>query len=91
MKFIGREKELAALNVLLKKRSASIAVIRGRRRIGKSRLIEEFTNDKNCWLFSGLNPVKEMTHQRQLDAFADRMSQVLNMPKLQATGWSDLF
>ena len=40
--FVGREKELEKLNVFLKKKSASLIVIRGRRRIGKSRLIEEF-------------------------------------------------
>ena len=42
MKFIGRKKELERLELLHKKNSASLVVIRGRRRIGKSRLIEEF-------------------------------------------------
>ena len=46
MKFIGRKKELESLNLLLKKKSASIVVIRGRRRVGKSRLIKEFVSDK---------------------------------------------
>ena len=42
MEFIGRKKELEDLNLLLRKKSASLVVIRGRRRIGKSRLIQEF-------------------------------------------------
>ena len=40
--FIGRKAELKILTRLANKRSASLVVIRGRRRIGKSRLIEEF-------------------------------------------------
>ena len=42
-KFIGRKEELQTLKNLLKKRSASLIVIKGRRRIGKSRLLEEFS------------------------------------------------
>jgi AAA+ ATPase superfamily predicted ATPase len=41
-KFIGREAELARLKGLLDNRSASLIVVRGRRRIGKSRLLSEF-------------------------------------------------
>jgi AAA+ ATPase superfamily predicted ATPase len=37
-KFIGRKQELQTLKNLLYKRSASLIVIKGRRRIGKSRL-----------------------------------------------------
>lgn len=40
--FVGRKKELQQLSLLLKKASASLIVVKGRRRIGKSRLIEEF-------------------------------------------------
>ncbi len=42
MPFIGREYELEILRDLLSMRVASLAVIKGRRRIGKSRLVEEF-------------------------------------------------
>ena len=91
MRFIGRKRELEELNILLKKRSASLVVIRGRRRIGKSRLISEFTKDKNCWNFSGLTPAKGITKERQLITFVDQMAENLKMPKLQPTGWYDLF
>jgi len=40
--FVGRAVELANLQRLFNKKFASLAVITGRRRIGKSRLIEEF-------------------------------------------------
>ena len=91
MRFIGRKKELEDLNRLLKKKSASLAVIRGRRRIGKSRLIKEFAEGKKNWIFSGLLPVRGITKQGQIDAFAAQMSQNLRMPKLKAAGWDEIF
>ena len=39
MAFIGRKEELKQLNMLFKKNTASLVVVKGRRRIGKSRLI----------------------------------------------------
>lgn len=91
MKFIGRKKELASLELLLKKKSASLVVIRGRRRVGKSRLIKEFVLDKNSWIFSGLPPVPGITKQRQLDAFSVQLSQNLSIPKMQVSDWIEHF
>jgi len=91
MKFIGRKKELESLELLLKKKSASMVVIRGRRRIGKSRLIKEFVSGKKSWVFSGLPPVPHITKQRQLDAFSVQIAQNLNMPKIQVSEWIEHF
>lgn len=91
MKFIGRKKELESLELLLKKKSASMVVIRGRRRVGKSRLIKEFSAGKKSWAFSGLPPVPGITKQRQLDAFSAQISQNLNMPKIQVSEWIEHF
>lgn len=91
MKFIGRKKELESLELLHKKKSASMVVIRGRRRVGKSRLIKEFVLDKKSWIFSGLPPVPKITKQRQLDAFSAQISQNLNMPKIQVSEWIEHF
>ena len=44
-KFIGRQPERKLLEDLLLKQTASLVVVYGRRRIGKSRLIEEFANE----------------------------------------------
>lgn len=41
-KFIGRKKELDLLGGELNQHRARLIVIRGRRRIGKSRLVQEF-------------------------------------------------
>ncbi len=91
MKFIGREEELEQLNQLFKKKSASLVVIRGRRRIGKSRLIKEFLKGKNSWLFSGLPPTKDSTKQSQTEEFAKQMARNLGMPKLRTDDWGELF
>lgn len=59
--FFGRELELQAINKLLKKRSASLVVIQGRRRIGKSRLIEKFAEKLPFYTFSGIAPTEDTT------------------------------
>lgn len=46
--FIGRATELNELNKLYNKTSFQMAVIYGRRRIGKTRLIQEFMKDKSA-------------------------------------------
>ena len=46
--FFGRDETIDQLNGLLKKRVASLVTCRGRRRIGKSTLIEVFANRAKC-------------------------------------------
>jgi len=48
MKFIGREDHLEKLDALWRKQTASLAVVSGRRRIGKSTLVEEFARRSGC-------------------------------------------
>ena len=50
--FIGREYELKTLIRFLKKQTASLIVIKGRRRIGKSRLVAEFATRNKIKLLS---------------------------------------
>lgn len=57
--FIGRRVELERLQALYKKKTSSLVVVKGRRRIGKSRLILEFVKtigNKTFWSFAGLAP-----------------------------------
>ena len=56
--FVGRKRELQMLGELFKKKSASLVVIRGRRRIGKSRLAQEFAQKTPHFVFSGLPPAR---------------------------------
>ncbi|MBQ9768120.1 MAG: ATP-binding protein [Lachnospiraceae bacterium] len=52
--FIGREHELKALNNLYASNKFEFAVIYGRRRVGKTALINEFVGDKKTIYFMGV-------------------------------------
>ncbi len=89
--FIGRERELEKLRDLERGDKACLVVIKGRRRIGKSRLAAEFAKDKRLLSFSGLAPVPGVTAQNQRDVFARQFSSHFNLPPLTFTDWSDAF
>ncbi len=52
--FIGREKELTALNGLYNSDKFEFVVIYGRRRVGKTELIKHFIDDKSAIYFTGV-------------------------------------
>ena len=52
--FIGRGRELSALEKLYKSDKFEFAVIYGRRRVGKTALINKFIDDKNAIYFMGV-------------------------------------
>mgnify|MGYP000739251791 FL=1 len=64
--FIGRERELQTLNSLYNSNRFEFAVIYGRRRVGKTALINEFTKDKDTIFFTGI----ETTAKENLDNFS---------------------
>lgn len=88
--FIGRKSELNALKGLLSKRVASLVVIRGRRRIGKSRLVEEFAHCfPTCYIFSGIPPEKGVTAATQRKEFL-RQLQRYKIPAYNSDDWGNL-
>jgi len=89
--FVGRQDELQRLGDLIGKKTASLVVIKGRRRIGKSRLVEEFSHGHVFYQFSGLAPVGGITAQHQRDEFSHLLNQQTGLPKLQTNDWSELF
>ncbi len=54
--FIGRKSAIKRLKLFLDRKTASLVVVKGRRRIGKSRLIEEFAAGYRFLHFAGLPP-----------------------------------
>ena len=88
--FIGREPEMARLKGLLSKRSGSLIVVRGRRRIGKSRLLAEFGKEMKSFFFSGVPPTKETTAQIQREEFAKQLERV-GVPGIKSDDWGNLF
>lgn len=92
--FIGRKQELNRLKLLHSKSSPNLIVIKGRRRVGKSRLVEEFAlqnPDSHLWNFSGLVPQKGISAQDQRDFFAKQLALFLNIPAMTFLDWSSAF
>ena len=89
--FIGRKKELEQLELLQRKKSSSLIVVKGRRRVGKSRLIREFASKTRFLRFSGIPPEEKITDQIQRDVFAHQLGEQLGLPGLIASDWADLF
>ncbi len=89
--FIGREKELLALHGLSSLQRACLVVIRGRRRIGKSRLVQEFAKDYKLLSFAGLAPIKGVKAQDQRNNFARQITTNFGVPPVQFADWSDAF
>jgi AAA+ ATPase superfamily predicted ATPase len=92
--FIGRQQELEKLQALHRKAVPSLVVLKGRRRIGKSRLIAEFaskTPEIKLWSFSGLAPQEGITAQTQRDYFARQLALFLKVPPLTFQDWNDAF
>ena len=64
--FIGREQELNTLNKLYHSDKFEFVVIYGRRRVGKTALISEFSKDKDTIFFTGV----ETNAKQNLDNFS---------------------
>jgi AAA+ ATPase superfamily predicted ATPase len=91
--FIGRKEELEIFGSLIKKKTASLVVVKGRRRIGKSRLIEEFARRYSFdafYSFSGVVPTEKTTARSQRDEFSSQLGKQ-GFPKVKAEDWNDLF
>ncbi len=89
--FIGRNPEMAGLRQLLAKKTSSLVVIKGRRRIGKSRLAEEFAKSfSRSVLLTGVPPEKGVTAEHQRREFARQMRRK-RIPVFSDDDWGDLF
>ncbi len=89
-KFIGREAEMARLKGLLTSRSASLIVVRGRRRIGKSRLLAEFGKEIRSLFFSGIPPARKTTAQSQRNEFTYQLERA-GLPDIKPDDWGNIF
>ena len=91
--FFGREAELAQLADLWAKNIPSLVTCRGRRRIGKSTLIEEFArrSDARFIKLEGLRPKAGMTEADQLAFFATKLSAQTGSEKTAPSDWYSAF
>jgi len=90
--FVGRENELRELSSLWEKGTASLVTCRGRRRIGKSTLIDEFAHRTADTFIEieGLAPRKGLSDARQRRHFADTLSLHCGR-RIRSSSWAELF
>lgn len=89
--FVGRKEALAELKILDDSLGASLVVIRGRRRIGKSRLVEEYAKNERFIRFSGLAPEEGITAKNQRENFANQFQEQFHTYIPSSDDWSHLF
>ena len=91
--FIGRDDDLALLAGLWDKRVASLVSCRGRRRVGKSTLIEEFARRtaEHFIAIEGLAPRKGMSDAKQRRNFRDRLAEQMDVSLGSADSWPMAF
>jgi uncharacterized protein len=92
--FYGRTDDLAGLAALTQKSTASLVAVTGRRRNGKSRLIEEFARQSRGYRFlalSALPPEPGVTEAVQRHAIVRSMERDLELPPIAHSDWSDVF
>ncbi len=90
--FYGRERELGILKELLDSKVARLVVLRGRRRIGKSRLAEKFGDFfEKRFTFVGLPPEKKVTAEIQRRHFANELEKQTQLFSLRSDDWDFLF
>ena len=75
--FVGREKELSALNTLYEEDTFQMVVIYGRRRIGKTTLISKFISDKPAIFFTA----QEVNDTLNLRRFSKEIYGFFDMPE----------
>ena len=92
-RFIGREAELSQLEGLWEKRAPSLVTCRGRRRIGKSTLIEEFARRSGARFvkLEGLRPKEGMPDADERDFFASKLSSQTGCERTTPADWYSAF
>ena len=91
--FFGREEYIEQLNNLLRKRTASLVTCRGRRRIGKSTLVEMFAARAHCRFIKieGRRPQPGLANQDELAIFARQLAYQSTAESTPPSCWSDAF
>lgn len=88
--FHGRDGEFGELKASCAPKRATLIVCRGRRRIGKSRLIHEFGRQFPRFLsFEGLAPQPSLSEAAQLTHFGEALSRQSTLPALNFRSWQE--
>ena len=87
--FVGRKRELATLNSLYERGGFQMVVVYGRRRVGKTALINEFARGKRALSFTAL----EQGDAANLADFSRKIAEFFNLPASMGpfSTWLDAF
>ncbi len=86
MKFVGRENELRSLNELYQQKEFQLFVLYGRRRVGKTTLLNEFCKDKKTIFYSA----EQSNTKLNLEKFSERVFQYYKETTLEPfSSWSN--
>lgn len=93
MRFFGRKELIDDLSALWGKRTSSLVTCRGRRRIGKSTLIERFAETSGARLIKieGIRPTARMTNVDQLKNFCEQLAVQTSAERTPAESWLNAF
>ncbi len=89
--FVGRDYELTRLGEIQKSPGSKIIVVHGRRRVGKTTLLNKAFEGHTVFFFEGLQGQRKTT---QLQHFVDQLAKRVNDPKLarmQVDSWREAF
>lgn len=91
--FVGRKDILDRLDGLWRKSTPSLVTVRGRRRIGKSTLVEQFARQTADHFISieGQAPGKGVNNKLQLRSFVEQLSAQTNAPDVSVANWFQAF
>lgn len=90
MKFVSRTEELNILKREYGKKSSSFVAVYGRRRIGKTELIDHFLKSTNCFTFS-VTGAYESTLKSHLANFANKLSLAFGVEEYEFKDWDEAF
>lgn len=86
--FVGRAAELEQIRRAIASDRAELGVVYGRRRVGKSTLLEEAAPPSGGLLFEGL---EQGGLRAQVEHFTDQLAQQTRSAPVRATNWKDAF
>src|SRR3989338_300420 len=89
--FVGRNAEWKRLVALGKVKDPSILIVYGRRRIGKTELLEQVYADRNILKFEG---IRGKSQEAQIDHVLWQLSEYIQnhlIAKLKIISWTEVF
>lgn len=88
--FVNRGKELQWLKKIYHEEKSSLIILYGRRRVGKTELIKQFSNDKNhVYFLASMKPEQENRLDLQ-KLMADHIQEKI-FERIEFRGWEDMF